>query len=300
MNMHSQIKTARFGAGSVIIRANGNDGIPLDDIARLTPSVVAEEAHSSRSERYTYIPTSEVLKGLIGEGFRPFEVRQGGSRDPVKRQFTKHLIRLRHASQSAVQVGRHGDLIVPEIVMLNSHDGTSSYQFSAGAFRFICTNGLMAGDIFEHFKVAHKGDIVDGVIDATYRVIAEFPELIDSANQMAGTELSPREQLAFARAAAQLRWTPDAETNTERSPIDASVLLAARRSADQGNDLWRTFNRVQEGIIRGGQGYVIPANDNRRRQFRRVGEVRNIDQDRALNRALWTLAQEMEAIKQAA
>lgn len=33
-----------------------------------------------------------------------------------------------------------------EIILLNSHDGTSSYQMLAGMLRFVCKNGLVCGD----------------------------------------------------------------------------------------------------------------------------------------------------------
>ncbi|ENC93594.1 hypothetical protein ECP03018678_3198 [Escherichia coli P0301867.8] len=32
---------------------------------------------------------------------------------------------------------------VPEIILLNSHDGTSSYQMLPGYFRFVCQNGCV-------------------------------------------------------------------------------------------------------------------------------------------------------------
>ncbi len=43
-----------------------------DEIARVAPSIFAEEAHDSRSERYLYIPTVKVLDALRTEGFQPF------------------------------------------------------------------------------------------------------------------------------------------------------------------------------------------------------------------------------------
>ena len=45
-----------------------------DQIARIAPSIFAQEAHESRSERYVYIPTIDVLNGLRHEGFEPFMV----------------------------------------------------------------------------------------------------------------------------------------------------------------------------------------------------------------------------------
>jgi len=77
-------------------------------------------------------------------------------------------------------------------------------------------------------------------------------------------------------------------------------LLAPRRSEDNGNDLWRTFNRIQENALRGGMK-ARNATDEMGRRGRRVStrEVKGIDQDVKLNRALWQLAERMAELKQA-
>ena len=48
--------------------------VPLadDQIRAVAPSIFAEDAHDSRSERYAYIPTSNVLTQLRKNGFQPF------------------------------------------------------------------------------------------------------------------------------------------------------------------------------------------------------------------------------------
>ena len=45
-------------------------GIPLnnDQLFKIAPSIFAGEKHESRSERYTYIPTIQVVDGLRSEG----------------------------------------------------------------------------------------------------------------------------------------------------------------------------------------------------------------------------------------
>ncbi|WP_249542536.1 DUF932 domain-containing protein, partial [Escherichia coli] len=48
------------------------------------------------------------------------------------------MLRLRRAGEIN---GEH----VPEIILLNSHDGTSSYQMLPGYFRFVCQNGCVCG-----------------------------------------------------------------------------------------------------------------------------------------------------------
>ena len=79
-------------------------------------------------------------------------VTQTRVRHDDRRDYTKHMIRLRHASQIN---GREAN----EIILLNSHDGTSSYQMLAGMFRFVCSNGLVCGDTVANVRVPHKGDV---------------------------------------------------------------------------------------------------------------------------------------------
>jgi hypothetical protein len=281
-------RIARFGAGATILRSHS----PLEEgqIRQAAPSVFAEEKHNSRSERYTYIPTVEVLRGLAGEGFLPFEVRQGGTRDDEKRGFTKHLIRLRREG-SVQTVGE----CLREVVLLNSHDGTSSYQLMSGLFRLVCSNGLVVaeGDA-KGIRIPHKGDIVGQVIDAAYRVIDDGARVDEAVSTMRQIELKPVEQEVFAAAAAELRFEEG------RVPVEPTQINAPRRHADAGSDLWRTFNRVQENLVRGGLSYVQRNERGERVARRETRPVNGIDGNVSLNRALWVLASRMQELKTAA
>lgn len=267
------------------IHARGRDPLTNDQLRAAVPSVFAVEPHESRSDRFAYIPTATVLDGLRNEGFEPFFAQQSRTRVPGKQDFTKHMLRLRHRSRSDLDGQAH------EIILVNAHDGTSSYQMISGVFRFVCANGLFTGDTFDDVKVRHTGDAVGQVIEGAYTVLDDAPRVMDDVQQMQGLHLAPREQEAFARAAHVLRFDdPDA------APIEPARLLTARRHADQGADLWSTLNRVQENVIRGGlRGIARDANNRPRR--RTVREVKGIDQSKALNRALWTLANEMRDIR---
>ncbi len=87
----------RFASHSPALRSD----TPLSDdqIRRVAPSIFADAPHDSRSERYAYIPTVAVLTELRREGFQPFMACQTRVRREDRRDFTKHLLRLRHASQ---------------------------------------------------------------------------------------------------------------------------------------------------------------------------------------------------------
>lgn len=137
----------RFGYGHTSIRSQ--QPLTNDEIASVAPSIFATEKHDSRSERYTYIPTIEILEKLRSKGFQPFMACQACSRDAGKREHTKHMLRLRHAGQI---VGSEAN----EIILLNSHDGTSSYQMLAGTYRFVCCNGMVCGDTLNEIRVPHK------------------------------------------------------------------------------------------------------------------------------------------------
>ncbi|MBK8177235.1 MAG: DUF945 domain-containing protein [Rhodospirillales bacterium] len=270
--------SSRFASRSPALRSSA----PLtdDQIARVAPSVFASEAHDSRSARYTYIPTIEVLCGLRKEGFQPFMVCQTRVRNDNKREHTKHMIRLRHADQI---LGAEAN----EIILLNSHDGTSSYQMLAGMFRFVCQNGLVCGDTFADFRVPHKGDVVGQVIEGAYTVLDGFGEAIDQRDAMQALTLRSGEDTAFARAALALRYDDE-----HPAPIEPEQLLTPRRSEDHGSDLWSAFNRVQENMTK---GRVPGRNRNGRATTTRA--ITGIDQSIKINRALWVLAQEMRKLR---
>ncbi len=61
---------SRFGYAANQIRRDR----PLthEELIRHVPSIFGEDRHTSRSERYAYIPTITVLENLQREGFQPF------------------------------------------------------------------------------------------------------------------------------------------------------------------------------------------------------------------------------------
>ena len=278
MTMTQQL-ASRFGRHSRGFRSS----TPLDDdqLRTVAPSIFADNKHASRSDRYTYIPTGDVVRGLRKQGFSPFMVCQTRVRDEGKREHAKHMLRLRHASQIDAAEAN-------EIVLLNSHDGTSSYQMLAGVFRFVCSNGMVSGDTSSDIRVRHSGDILNNVIEGAFKVMEDFERVDGQMNGMKALSLNEGEQGAFARAALALRY----DTELAPSPITEAQLLYPRRQADDRGDLWTTFNRVQENFMRGGlQGRTVTLKRTTTRA------VVGIDASIKLNRALWVLAEEMRRFK---
>lgn len=285
--MYRSLSTPRFSTKNGAVNYKSRTPIELDQMRHIAPSVFAEAKHADRSARYTYIPTSEILVGLMKEGFRPYAVMQGGTREEERRGFTKHLIRLRHDSQT-LSVGQTHN----EILLLNSHDGTSSYRLTAGVFRCACENGLVtAQSLIEEVRVPHMGDIQARVIDGCIQVMTRMPEVTDSIRHMASLQLTAGEQQAFARAALVTRY------DDRPAPVTPDQILTARRQDDVGNSLWHVLNRTQESLVRGGLSYVQRDEHGRRVARRTTREIGGIDQNTSVNRALWTLAEEMRKLK---
>lgn len=270
--------------------ARAKNNIPLtdDQIRRVAPSIFAEAPHGSRSEKYAYIATSVILQALRRDGFEVFMAGQANARDDDRREHAKHMLRLRHvgAEGRRLEVGDS----TGEIVLINSHDGSCSYRMSAGLYRLVCSNGLMVSESeLGSVKVPHKGDVKDDVVQGAYDILDGFTKVVESKGDMESITLNEQERELFARSALPLRF---AMQNGVAAPITESQALRPHRAADNRNDLWTVFNRVQENLIKGG---MVGRNATGKRTS--VRAVRGIDSDVRVNQALWTLAQGMMELK---
>jgi hypothetical protein len=286
----------RFLAGG-LARSMGTRPLERHELMQLVPSAFAQDKHESRSERFAYIPTIDVIDAMEREGFQPYSAKQGGSRIPGKAEFTKHMIRFRHRGQELAVGGTH-----PEVILLNAHDGTSSYRLMSGLFRTVCLNGLVSViDQVDDVRVGHTGNITDKVIEGTYRVLENSVRTLEAPREWSKVELSDDERMALAEAAHTLRF--DDASDAMKEAIKPQTFLLRRRPEDRENDLWTTFNVVQENAMKGGlTGRTPNTAPNARRRMRDVSTrpINGIDQDVALNRALWQLGQRMAELKGAA
>ncbi|MCS2169561.1 DUF945 domain-containing protein [Scandinavium sp. TWS1a] len=264
---------SRFGRINQIRR---DRPLTHDELMTHVPSVFGSDKHESRSARYTHIPTITLLENLRREGFEPFFACQTRVRDLSKREHTKHMLRLRRAGQIA-------DRQVAEIILLNSHDGSSSYQMLPGLFRAVCTNGLVCGQSFGEVRVPHRGNVVENVIEGAYEVLGVFDRVEEKRESMQSLLLPLPAQQALAKAALTYRFSE------EHQPVTEAQILSPRRWQDESSDLWTVYNRLQENLSKGGlSGRSVQGKRSRTRA------VNGIDGDIKLNRALWVMAEELQ------
>ena len=218
---------SRFASRSPVLRSER----PLSDdqIRAVAPSIFADARTKAARSGTATSPPRPCCKNCAGR-LRAFMVTQTRVRHDDRRDYTKHMIRLRHASQIN---GREAN----EIILLNSHDGTSSYQMLAGMFRFVCSNGLVCGDTVANVRVPHKGDVAGHVIEGAYEVLHGFDRAQESRDAMRAITLDAGESEVFARAALALKYDED-----KPAPITESQILMPRRHDDDRRDLWSVFN----------------------------------------------------------
>lgn len=256
---------------------NQTQHLSNEQIQQLAPSAFAGQPYNRMSERYSFVPTSQVIDGMRSAGFLPVMASQSSSRIAGKENFTKHMLRFRSINSQLTNVG-DSDL---ETVLINSHDGTSRYVLMLGVFRLVCSNGLIVSEsLVGGIKVRHVGNIIQEVINGSLELIDHAPKIQQTINQWRTITLTADEQHVFANSAHLLRF-PEQESTLAQA-IKPDALLKSRRYDDNGTDLWSTFNRVQENAVQGGiRGHVNEGYRLRRRTSR---AVTGIDQNVQLTR----------------
>ena len=136
--------------------ANSAKYLTKANIMSMAPSVFAESPSDEVSKHYTHIPTERVIDDMEVLGWKPIEAKQVAARTKHTKGFQKHLLVFRN--DDVVINGEDGDTVYPQIMLTNSHDGKNSFQFQAGLYRMICSNGLVIADEqFESVKMRHMG-----------------------------------------------------------------------------------------------------------------------------------------------
>lgn len=256
-----------------------------NDLKRMCPAIFATSAREDVSSRYGFVSTQTMVGAMREAGFVPTQVSSYMKRDPMNAEFAKHMVRFRKQGESVKKL-TVGD-VVPQIVLVNSHDRSSQFELFMGLWRLVCSNGMLAseGNKVEPVIIRHTKSAIDGLIDATGNMIKQQKFVFEHVEQMRNTELSEAQALDFAVRTLALR--------PERAGvIDPAQLLQVRRPADGGLSLWNVYNRAQENMTRGGLKGVTGAN----RAVVTRG-ITAINGDLQLNSGMWRIA--MEAIEKA-
>ncbi len=276
-------------------RSISNNELAIESIKHRAPAAFTSFADEHVSSSYALFNTSEAFPIMADYGYYPVQAMQKRIRkgSPLH---TQHMVSFAH--QSTLSLPHNAER--PEIILYNSHDGKSSFKLFAGFYRFICSNGIIAGNGFEaivRHTANHKLDFEASLIDS----INHIPKLLSTIDRMKQVRLSHDQTKALAHAALSTRWDSlpiddQLKPGVYFDPISINSVLKPIRVDDQYHDAWTIFNRVQESIVRGNAVIASITKDKRnpdslKAQYKRAQAIKSVASLVQVNRKLWDLTE---------
>jgi len=242
----------------------------LEQIKAIAPSVFTTDKAPHLTDKYIQTPTSRVVEDLMSMGWQVTKAQEVKARKG--KGFQKHMVIFRNPE--IMIKGANGDDSFPQILLTNSHDGKAAFNFRVGIYRLVCSNGLVVADSeFGNMSIRHINYTFENLREKMNGLIAKLPGLVQKINLFKSTQLTNAQIVEFATKAASLRT---------KQRVNIMDLIETTRNEDQGNDLWVTYNKIQEKIL--GGNYTTGK--------RKARSVKSFQKDIELNEHLWKLAEE--------
>jgi len=199
---------------------------------------LAQSASTKVSENYVFLSTEQAHGVLADFGFTESRYKQGKGQG-----YQKHLS-IFERDTDGDEDGRFN------LLLLNSHDGTSSLRLEAGYFRVLCENQLGSGDV--GVRVVHRGNALDKFAAAIPLVLAQMQSFKETKAILRDKQLSALAMFDLAYFALQVRGVDVAGLDEYQFIRNIQNILTSRRYEDRGENAWKVFNRVQENVVKGG------------------------------------------------
>lgn len=270
----------------IFSRRADNGILSADDIMQRAPSVFAEDKSERLTSRYHSLNTSDLLPVLADYGYFPVQAAQKRARKGEQRH-AAHMVAF------AKDADGDGGLR-SEIIAYNSHDGTSGVKLFAGAYRFICSNGIIAGEGFKA-NVRHTHRAMAGFEEMLQGIITSLPKMMDTIATLRQRRMDYEEAKELATKAVQLRWdyiegayVPDDMSKgtyaTDKTVRDA---LSCQRREDDAFDAWTVLNRIQENVVRG--NVMVRSITDRSQGERKARPIASIQEHVRVNQQLFDM-----------
>jgi hypothetical protein len=261
-----------------MIDLNAHTFLTKEQIKEKAKSIFATSGGVNTSERYSHIPTYQIVEDMKVLGWEVVDVKEVKARKNVG--FQKHLVVFRN--NDIVIDGKDGDTVFPQILLTNSSDGKNAFTFRAGLFRLVCENGLVIStQDFANMRIRHYGYKFEDLKATITNIVEKLPLTVASMNKFKQIQLNKKQIIKLAKEALNIRF---GEVEMNRITVDWNEFVKPTRREDEGTDLWSVFNVVQEKVLEGDFNYVA---GNRSRKARKI---KNFNQDMELNSRLYELA----------
>lgn len=272
----------------VMMRFSGNlqKFLTEDEIRQRCPLVFATSPTNSKvSEKYTVANTYTVIQDMEKLGWRVVRAAQRRATKKSSGRFSYHMVALQNPDIKITKQVDGGEETVecfPQIILTNSHDGLSCFQFRVGLYRCICSNGLVISDAeLSEFKIRHIYYSFENLRAVVGRILEALPSKVERMSQMSNVLLSEDQKLDFAKKALSIRKGVK-EEELQADEETYKDLLTPVRKEDEGSSLWNVYNVLQEKIVKG--GYTTAEEGKKARKVRKVTSfIKELDFSRRID-----------------
>ena len=257
-----------------------------DEIRQRCPLVFATSPTNSKvSEKYTVANTYTVIQDMEKLGWKVVRAAQRRATKKSSGRFSYHMVALQNPDIKITKQVDGGEEIVecfPQIILTNSHDGLSCFQFRVGLYRCICSNGLVISDAeLSEFKIRHIYYSFENLRAVVGRILEALPSKVERMSQMSNVLLSEDQKLDFAKKALSIRKGVK-EEELQADEETYKDLLTPVRKEDEGSSLWNVYNVLQEKIVKG--GYTTAEEGKKARKVRKVTAfIKEVDFSRRID-----------------
>lgn len=257
-----------------------------DEIRQRCPLVFATSPTNDKvSEKYTVANTYTVIQDMEKLGWKVVRAAQRRATKKSSGRFSYHMVALQNPDIKITKQVDGGEEIVecfPQIILTNSHDGLSCFQFRVGLYRCICSNGLVISDAeLSEFKIRHIYYSFENLRAVVGRILEALPSKVERMSQMSNVLLSEDQKLDFAKKALSIRKGVK-EEELQADEETYKDLLTPVRKEDEGDSLWNVYNVLQEKVIKG--GYTTAEEGKKARKVRKVTSfIKELDLSRRID-----------------
>ena len=258
-----------------------------EEIAKYAPQVYTDHAYDKTSKKYTFIPTFQIIEDMKKLGWEVCQAVAMKTSDKIQAKYGKHMIKF--FNPSIFIKGEDGNVeAYPQILIMNNHRGWGRFKFEIGVFRLVCSNGLVVKDRdMGSFVFRHLGYSFDELKKLVNQAVEALPNVVMKINTLSDKTMTAKEQFEFAKKALKVRLGEERECTDE----EVRQVLQSTRKQDDGNSVWKVFNRVQEHLVKGGFETTTATGS-----VRKVRKITNMLKDVELNQRLWELTEDFVGV----
>ena len=257
--------------------------------------IISQNRGYNTSDKYVSIQTKEVLD-IITEVEPGAEITgwiNSNVRKKEKESFQRHAMMIRMPN-SEIITGVHTNL-----VLFNSSDRSSSLKMYTGAFRAVCSNGIVfsdTGEAMNELSTTHQNTQWRHLV---YKLMEDYAKNQEQTRKM--VEEMQKKYMSYGDMGRLAEKVTEEILNPiiTGTVIDPMQLLVAKRAEDTPKDLWTVFNKIQEHLLQGGITRIVEKVDEDDDQGRlmvtesNTHKIKDATKQIKVNRALHAMAMEV-------